>query len=275
MRSWILKRQGKWDEALASHEKVLALSPREPDPLFSLARTYFSLRRYEEAEAYFDRTLALQPDYVEARLFKAMVPFLGRGDTRPLRALVEGIPPGFDPSGYVVWALMVVEYYDRDYTAALEVLSRSELRDFGSSPRTVWMGMCYANLGQTDLAHAAGDSARRELEAQLRERPDDPGLYSDLAWAHFLLGDKEEAIAAAQRAVELMPISKDAVDGPGYVYNLANVYARFGEAEAAVEHLERFLSVPSMTSVKYTKIDPAFDRVRDDPRFQALVARYE
>jgi hypothetical protein len=72
-----------------------------------------------------------------------------------------------------------------------------------------------------------------------------------------------------------MPISKDAVDGPGHVLNLASIYARFGEAEPAVEHLERFLSVPSMTSVRYTHIDPAFDRVRDDPRFQALVAKYE
>jgi hypothetical protein len=130
-------------------------------------------------------------------------------------------------------------------------------------------------MGETDRAQAAADSARRGLEARLRERPDDPQLHSALSGAHALLGNEEEAIREAQRAVELLPISRDAVDGPGYVRNLGNMYARFGEADAAVEQFERFLSVPAPESIKYIRLDPGIDPVRDHPRFQALLERYE
>jgi tetratricopeptide (TPR) repeat protein len=130
-------------------------------------------------------------------------------------------------------------------------------------------------MGQTERARAAGDSAHRDLEAWLRERPDDPLLHQSLSSAFALLGQKEEAIRAAQRAVELMPISEDAVDGPGFVRNLASIYARFGEVEAAVEQFDRYLSVPAPESIKSILLDRLIDPVRDDPRFQALVARYE
>jgi adenylate cyclase len=177
-----------------------------------------------------------------------------------------------------------VEYYDRDYAAALEVLSHSELEYFewGSSgfaqffvPRTLYMGLCYVALGQIDLAHAAADSARRDLEARLREQPDDPRMRSSLSLAHALLGNKEEAIREGQRAVELEPISKDAVDGTYYVLNLGYTYARFGDVDAAVEQFERYLSVPAPGSIAFILADPAVDPVRDHPRFQALLERYE
>ena len=282
VRGLIRQRQGKWDEALASLEQALALSPREPYLLFWLGTTYFSLRRYEEAETYFDRTLALPPDFVEAALVKALVPLWGRGDTGPLRMLVDGIPPGFDPSGLVTLVHWLVEYSDRDYAAALDVLSSSEFEYFEwggfgavAAPRTLLMGLCYAAMGETRLAQAAADSALRVLGARLRERPDDAQLYRALSWAHALLGNKEEAIREAQRAVELLPISRDAVDGPGYVRNLGNMYARFGEVDAAIEQYERYLSGPAPESIKYIRLDPGIDPVRDHPRFQALLEKYE
>jgi TolB-like protein/Flp pilus assembly protein TadD len=284
VRGLVMKRQGKWDEALASLEGARALSPREPVLLFLLAQTLNSLRRYEEAETYYRRSLALQPDLVEATLAIAMIPVWRSGDTRPMRTLLEGIPPGFDPWGLVTVLRWYVEYYDRDYAAALEGLSHSELEYFewGSSgfaqffvPRTLYMGLCYVALGQIDLAHAAADSARRDLEARLREQPDDPRMRSSLSLAHALLGNKEEAIREGQRAVELEPISKDAVDGTYYVLNLGYTYARFGDVDAAVEQFERYLSVPAPGSIAFILADPAVDPVRDHPRFQALLERYE
>jgi serine/threonine-protein kinase len=279
VRALVLKRQGEWDEALASLEQALTLSPREPYLLFERGLTYFSLRRYEEAEADFDKALALQPDALEVAVVKALVPLIGRGETGPLRALVAGIPVAFDAGGGITVLRWTVDYLDRDYAAALEVVSKSEHEFFqsqgGVAPKTLLAGACYAGMGETDRGRAAGDSARRDLEARLRERPDDPQLYKALSSAYALLGQKEEAIQAAQRAVELMPISKDAVDGPGYVRNLAAIYARFGEVDAAVERFERYLSVPAPESIESILLDRLIDPVRDEPRFRALVAKYE
>jgi tetratricopeptide (TPR) repeat protein len=172
-----------------------------------------------------------------------------------------------------------VDFLDRDYAAALEDLSHSEREYFesqgGVAPKTLLMGACFAGLGETDRARAAGDSASRDLEAWLRDRPDDPKLYQSLSLAHALRGQKEEAIRAAQRAVDLMPISNDAVDGPGFVRNLAAIYARFGEVDAAVEQFDRYLSVPAPESVRSILLDRLVDPVRDDPRFQALLEKYE
>ncbi len=286
LRAMILKRQGKWEEALASLEQALALSPREPFLLENLGYTYLSLRRYEEAESYFDRALALRPDAVETALAKAAVPVFGRGDTGPLRTVLEGIPPGVDPWGIVTYLRWYVEYVDREYTAALEVLSRSgfDYIEFemsggsgsgGSAPRTLFVAMCYARMGEAQLARAAADSARRDLETRLRERPEDPRLHQSLSRAHAVLGHRDEAVRAAQRAVELLPMSEDAENGPHYVLNLANTYARFGEVNAAVEQIDRYLSVPAYISIETILLNPAIDPIRDHPRFQALVEKYE
>jgi len=281
VRGFVQQRQGKWDESLASLERAVALNPRGPSLLTWLGLTYGSLRRYEEAETYFDRALAVQPDYLEAALVKAMIPLYRGGDTGPLRTLIESIPPSFDPWGLVTILHFWVEYLDRDYAAALEVISRSEREYFewpgGSASKTLTMGMCFAAMDETDRAQAAADLARRDLEARLRERAGDPRLHVSLGLAHNVLGHKAEAIREAQRAVALLPISKDAWEGPDYVRNLANTYASFGEVDAAVKQYELYLSVPANPSysIKSILLDPAIDPIRDHPSFQALVDKYE
>ena len=96
-----------------------------------------------------------------------------------------------------------------------------------------------------------------------------------MSQAHAILGNRDEAVRSAQRAVELLPISRDAMEGPAYVVNLAETYASFGEVEAAVEQFDLYLSVPAPRSITRILLDPAIDPIRDDPRFQALVAKYE
>jgi serine/threonine-protein kinase len=278
-RGMIWRRQGKFDEALASLERAAALNPRSLGTLSQLASTYSHLRRYEEAEAYYDRVLALRPDYVEAAVLKALVSLRGRGDTRPGRALVQGVPPGVDPSGFATGMRFFMDYLDRDYASALEVLVASELDYFELqdlyAPKTLPMAACYAKMGEADRARAAADSARRDIEARLVEGPDDPRLHQALSQAHAILGNRDEAVRSAQRAVELLPISRDAMQGPAYVVHLAETYASFGEVEAAVEQYDLYLSVPAPRSITSILRAAAVDPIRDDPRFQALVAKYE
>jgi serine/threonine-protein kinase len=278
LRGMILRRQGEWDEALNSFERALTLSPREPSFLFYVGDTYLSLRRYDLAEIYFDSALALEPDFLEVALVKAMVPLYGRGDTGPLRALLADMPPGFDPWGLFTLMHGWVEYLDRDYAAALDVLSDSEEEYLeipgGIASVTVLRAYCHAWMGRIGRARATADSARRDLEARLSERPDDPDLHGLMGVAQAFLGRRDAAVRAAQRAVELRPISEDAVEGPGHVDNLATVYAVLGEVDAAVEQFDRYLSVPAPHSIEYILLDPGIDPIRDDPRFQALVEKY-
>jgi tetratricopeptide (TPR) repeat protein len=147
--------------------------------------------------------------------------------------------PRFDPSGLVTFLHWYVEYLDRDFSAALEIVAASdrEYVEFQEVlfPKTLLMGFSYEALGEADLARATADSARRGLAARLRERPEDPRLHTALSYTHAVLGNRDAAVRAAQQAVELMPISKDAMEGPEYVWNLAIIYAAFGEVDAAVE----------------------------------------
>ncbi len=120
---------------------------------------------------------------------------------------------------------------------------------------------------------AAFDSAIVILEARIRDRPDDAGPHSSLGRAYAGLGRKEEAIREGLRAVELLPISRDALNGPNYVLELAWIYALVGEQEAAIEQLDRYLSVPADWSIEGLLHDPLIDLLRDHPRFQALLER--
>jgi serine/threonine-protein kinase len=277
-RGLIWRSQGRWEEAVASLERGVELSPREATLFFRLGNTYFYLRRYEEAETYFDKALALQPDYVEVALLKTMVALWGRGDTGPLRTLVEGIPSGFDPSGLVSMLHWYVAYYDRDYAAALGVMKSSDRDNFQWQeffvPKTLMVAMAYVQMGETGLARAAADTARRDLETRLLEEPDDPRVLQALSHVLTVLDNKQEAIRAALRAVELVPISKDAVDGPELLVSLADIYAYFGDVEAAVEQYELYLSVPAYRSLDFILLDSSLDPIRDDPRFKAFVRRH-
>ncbi len=173
-----------------------------------------------------------------------------------------------------------VEYYDRNYVAALDALSSMdreylELGDyFLSKPQLA--GVVHFLSGDSAAARAAFDSAIVILEARIRDRPDDAGPHSSLGRAYAGLGRKEEAIREGLRSVELLPISRDAINGPSFVLELAWIYAMVGgEQEAAIEQLDRYLSVPAGWSIEGLLHDPLIDLLWDHPRFQALLEKYE
>ena len=275
-KGYIQRRRGQWEMALSHLERAAALDPRGAVHV-PLAVTHRSLRRYAEAERYFDRALTVAPDASNAARLKAQLAFFRDGDIEPRRTWVESLAPGVDPDGVATFTRAWVAIIDGDYVAALDVLAGSDREHLGTGrpiPKAFLEGYALLRLGRTDEARAAFEAARLLLEAGIRERPDDADLQNALGQAVARLGRKEEAIRAGLRAVELLPISKDALVGPIYVLDLAWTYAAVGEPEAAVEQLERYLSVPAWYSIEGILAHPFTDPLRDHPAFQALVEKH-
>jgi predicted Zn-dependent protease len=139
-------------------------------------------------------------------------------------------------------------------------------------PRTFWEGVVARWHGEEDKAREAFTSARREVEELVARQPDFAAALSLLGLIDAGLGKKEEAVNEGRRACELLPITKDAVDGVAYAANLAQVYTWTGDTEQAIEQLTKVESVPNFISYGYLKLQPLWDPLRGDPRFEQLLS---
>ncbi|MCH7690683.1 MAG: hypothetical protein IIA17_06515, partial [candidate division Zixibacteria bacterium] len=141
---------------------------------------------------------------------------------------------------------------------------------------TLEAGLIYLFMGEQVKSRVAFDSARALLERKFGEFPDDHRIHSTLGIAYAGLGRKEKALHHSERAVELNPVSKDAFDGPFYEQNLAIIYTLLGDQEAALDKIEYLLAIPSpWMSVGALRVNPVWDPLRDHPRFQALLEKYD
>ena len=141
-------------------------------------------------------------------------------------------------------------------------------------PRELFEGAIYAFLNDKQKALSAFERARPIAEKALRESPDDASRHVTLGLILAGLGERDAAIAQGKRAVELLPESQDAFDGPKTTVALAQIYAWTGETDQALQLLDRSLSTPNGVTVPFLRLDPIWDPLRGDPRFQALIDRY-
>jgi serine/threonine-protein kinase len=135
--------------------------------------------------------------------------------------------------------------------------------------------MRLSEMGQGQAAKTACGSAVAVLKREIELRPHDHRLYSAIGHAYALMGQTQEAVAAGEHATELVPISKDAMDGSDRAIELAKIYARVGEAERALDLIDKLLLMPCELSVGLLRLDPVWDPLRDHPRFQAPLKKYE
>jgi len=261
----IYRRQGKYDEALAAEQKLVAMNPRDALPACDIGITYYLLRRYAEAQRYYDLCISLAPDEENGYDFTAENLMVWKGDIKGARAILNKAP---NKGRRNIFRWFLVELMDRRYQAALDVLSSPYTDPLG---KPLLEGRVFLQMKKPDLARASFDTARKNLEKELQERPDDYTMHSLLGIAYAGLGRKEEAIREGKRAVELLPVSKDATWGPDQVLNLALIYAMVGEQNAALDQIEYLLSIPSNLSVPLLRIDPRWDPLRNNPRFQKLL----
>jgi tetratricopeptide (TPR) repeat protein len=278
VRGNILKHQGRWEEAAEVLTRAADLNPRDLWLQGRLAIfTLVPLERYAEAVEVCDRAIALGPDQRGLYDTKAGIYWIWKGTTEEARTALETLP-AVGPFAQLM--VFYQEVYERDYRAALERLSTMkgewvEGSVLGRWPKSLHEARVYDLLRQPGLAASAYATALGLAEDDLRRLPDDPEIHAVLGLIYAGLGRREEAIRAGQRAVELRPITQDAVEGPMYLRYLALIYTRVGEREAAIDELDRLLSIPFFQlSVPLLELEPWWDPLRAHPRYQALVRKH-
>jgi len=282
----IERRRNRWDEAVAYFERARQLDPRNPSVIWNLGETYTSLRRYDEADRLFAHGLQVHPNAHLFSLACATHELKQDGNPAPLEAALKNMPPDFNPGGSVTTVAVRVALMQRDPDQATKLLESSgltELNDGGiggianaidgyTFPRTWYEAWIARQRGDTDAATRAFEAARLTVEHDARICSSDDKSLCILGLIDAGLGRKKDAIAEARRATELLPISKDAFDGPIMATNLAVVYALTGETDLAIDQLEQVLRLPNGPTQGLLKAEPEWDSLRGDPRFQALIA---
>ena len=271
----IERRQGKWKESTANLERAASLSPKDAWVLQNLADNYYANRNFETAEKIFDRAIEAAPQSLGPRAEKAKLALDWKGDLSVMEKELTQLPAGVDPDGLVTFSRVQLLLLQRKFPDAIALLKQSPQDVFHYQPREFFEGAIYTFLNDKEKAVSAFERARPIAEKALRESPNDASRHVTLGLILAGLGEKNAAIVEGKRAVELLPESQDAFDGPKMAVHLAQIYAWTGESDEALQLLDRSLSTPNGITVSFLKLDPIWDPLRSDPRFQALIDRYE
>ena len=273
------RRQGRWAESIQNWERGVALDPRNFRYTIETAFTYQGARRYTESAAMFERALSILPHDKFVRTQLAQVPFFERGDLEPLRtchaAILNDDPKAATEIANSLFNSALAARDSAGVVRALQSIRAEGLRDnyYNSLwPRDWFVGLAARTFGDETLALHAFTAARAIEEKNVRDQPTYAPAWSRLALIDAGLGRKEEAIREGRRACELLPVTKDSLDGPSFITNLAIIYAWTGEKDLAFEQLALSAQLPGGVSYGELKHYPQWDSLRDDPRFEKLLA---
>ena len=275
----IQRRQGKWAESNASYEKAVSLDPKDPILLENMAMNYLSERDYPKAAKIFDRALQAAPDTFTISELRARVDFYAKGDLTPMQRLLASLPENVDPNGTITLARFNLKMYERKFDELIGILERSpaeKSRGETSAPlsRSFLMATAYAQKKEEAKARASYEDARTKAESAVSESPDDGPRHALLGLIYAGLGRCEEALAEGKRAVELLPETKDALDGPILVISRARIHMMCGDFDTALALLDRSLQTPAGVTIQELRLDPVWDALRPDPRFQRMLTKF-
>jgi tetratricopeptide (TPR) repeat protein len=273
----IARRQNQWEDSVKNMERAAELDPRNVALLHQLCYTYIYLRCYEEMAGVLDRALVASPGDAVSRVARALVDLEWRGETQPAAEAIHNIVAE-DPSAVEAiaeqWFHLALCRRDPSEMAR----SLASIPPEGSVPYSVRMpksfceGMAARARGDARAAESAFTSARAEMAKLVDEQPEYAHALSVLGMSEAGLGNRHDALAHGRRAVELFPIAKDAMAGAEIMRNLAITYAWAGEKDLAIKQLEEVVGIPSPVSYGQLRLHPWWDALRDDPRFEKLVA---
>jgi len=269
---FIDRRQGRWTESTKNLERAIELDPQNAGFLKQLADSYFCLRRYADAERVLDRGIAVAPKDSNMRAYRAEIELHWHADTRPLRSTVEAILAEDPREGKNVAQLWLeVSLCERDSDFASRALAAMPIAgcydDWIPFPRT----SCEGVVAQMGRDKAAAHAAFTEAAKLIADQPDYAEGLCVLGMADAALGNKEDAIRVGRRAVELLPFSKNAIEGALLIRYLAVIYAWTGEKDLAFEQLTVAARTPGFLSYGELRLHPRWDPLRGDPRFDKIV----
>jgi TolB-like protein/Flp pilus assembly protein TadD len=280
LNGYIDRRQGHWDDAEHKLERAIELDPRNDDILFGAGFTYLCSRDYEHAREISDRGLALPTKSNYARLLPAWIDFHERGDCRPWHDVLEKILAENPASARdLTRGRFFVSLYERDPVAAERALATLDypvmnargIGDVKFSPAYA-RGLIARINGDAAGAYAAFSAARAQQEKLVRAAPEDASKLCSLGLIDASLGRKEEALREGRRAVELLPPTKDALNGTEILYFYAVICAWTGESDQAIDHLKTLATLQAGVSYGEIRLDPFWDPLRGDPHFEQIVA---
>jgi serine/threonine-protein kinase len=232
------------------------------------------VRRYTEAVETFQRAIELAPDDTYPYVFLAQTMLLKDGAVEGAREILDAMPEK-DPAQQGIYRYEQA-LFERDFEGAINALSAVDdvISDpIGEIEFTKSLGLCECRIlsGRGEASSEACVNALEYLEREKESKPGDPAVHAALGWVYALTGQKENAIEAGQRAVELTPITADAMSGHAYLVMLAKIYAWTDEPYLAVKTVHTAMTTSGWISVAILEIDPDWDPIRDDPRFQELL----
>jgi len=277
LTGYIDRREGKWDDGLRNLERAAELDPRNFKVLSDLSVLYDLLRRYDDKEQLYDRIIAINPAQTNYWQLLRAATDLEKGNLSSARQLFDQLPPQYDPNGATTSGRILLSLYEGNpeaAQAALDACKHEGLIDNTGSllPRSFFAGQIARARNDRTGADSAFNTARDEIGQKLREDPDDALLHGVLCLVDASLGQKKQSLSEGNRAVQLRPVNKDAVDGPVVLTRLAMAYAWLGENDAALERLTYLARIPSGPDYGQLKFDPAWAGLRGDPRFEQIVA---
>jgi TolB-like protein/class 3 adenylate cyclase/Tfp pilus assembly protein PilF len=280
---YVARRRSQWDRSESYFNEAERLNPRDVNLLIQRAVSYLSLRRFAEALRKLDQVLDITPDDVDALVVKAAIA-QAEGDLPRASALLAPLHPNADDTSALETQVYqaILERRPAPIIPRLkEILTKPDpALGYYNGELRFWLGWAQEVAGDHAAAQETWRQARSELEPFLQEQPENYRLIGDLALTSMGLGDKAVALTLAERAMAAIPIEKDAWQGPAPIEILARVAAQLGERERAIAALQKLLSIPYNGALAsgvplapaLLRLDPMFDPLRNDPRFQKLAA---